>query len=170
MTPMRKLYEIDKSIEDILNAVIDPDTGEIVDTESLDALLLEREQKIESVALYYKDVAAEMGAVGDEIIRLEDRLKRLKKTSEGLKIYLCKALNGQKFTTPKCEVNFRKSEAVEVDDAFVEWASDVNNLALHFLKRKITDTPDKTAIKKYLKDGGTLEHCRIVENNNITIK
>lgn len=167
---MRKLYEIDQSIEDVLNALTDPETGEIIETESLDALLLEREQKIESVVLYYKDVMAEIGAVGNEIVVLEQRLKRLKKTSEGLKTYIGKALEGQKFTTSKCDVSFRKSEAVEVDDEFVEWASDAENFALHFLKRKITDTPDKTAIKKYLKDGGTLEHCRIVENNNITIK
>ena len=167
---MRKLYEIDQSIEDVLNSLTDPETGEIIETESLDALLLEREQKIESVVLYYKDVAAEIGAVGNEIVVLEERLKRLKKTSEGLKTYISKALEGQKFSTAKCDVSFRKSEAVEVDDEFVEWASDVDNFALHFIKRKITDTPDKAAIKQYLKDGGTLEHCHLVEKQNLTIK
>ena len=167
---MRKLYEIDKSIEDILNATTDPDTGELVDLESLDALLLEREQKIESVVLYYKDIAAEIGAVSNEITVLEQRLKRLKKTSEGLKTYIGKALEGQKFTTPKCDVSFRKSEVVEVDDDFIAWASDVENFALHYLKQTITETPDKQAIKKYLKEGGTLEHCRLVEKQNLTIK
>lgn len=58
---MRKLYEINKSIEDLLNAVTDPETGEVVDLDALDDLLMEREQKIESVALYEKDVNAEWG-------------------------------------------------------------------------------------------------------------
>ena len=39
---MRKLYEINKSIEDLLAAVTDPETGEIVDPDALDDLLMER--------------------------------------------------------------------------------------------------------------------------------
>ena len=167
---MRKLYEIDKSIEDVLNALTDPDTGELIETESLDALLLEREQKIESVILYRKDTFAELAAVDAEIAKLTERKKRLAKTCDGLDVYLANALGGQKFSTARCEATFRKSEVVDVDDEFCNWAADPENFALHFLKRKITDTPDKAAIKKYLKDGNTLEHCRLVEKQNISIK
>lgn len=167
---MRKLYEIKKDIEDLLNAVTDPDTGEVVDPDALDSLLLERDQKIENVALYAKDVNAEWVAVTHEIMTLQQRADRLKNTEEGLKRYLARELNGEKFSTPKCEVAFRKSESVEVDDEFIGWASDIENYALHYLKRKETVTADKTAIKQYLKSGGTLEHCRIVTKNNISIK
>lgn len=167
---MRKLYEINADIENLLNSVTDPETGEVVDTDCLDDLFMEREQKIENVALYCKDVDAEIVAISHEIMIQEQRVERLKKTYEGLKHYLAAALDGQKFSTAKCEVSFRKSEAVDIDDGFIEWASDINNLALHFLKHKETITPDKTQIKQFLKSGGTLEHCRIVENRNITIK
>lgn len=169
---MRKLYEINKSIEDLLNSVTDPDTGEVVDLDALDDLLMEREQKIENVALYAKDVNAELVAITHEIMILQQRADRLKNTEDGLKAYLTNALEGQKFSTPKCMISFRKSESAEPDDEFIEWASDINNCALHFLRIKETKsvTADKEAIKKYLKSGGTLEHCRIVTKNNISIK
>lgn len=169
---MRKLYEINKSIEDLLNAVTDPETGEIVDLDALDDLLMEREQKIENVALYAKDVNAEWVAIMNEIMILQKRAEKLKKTEDGLKTYLSTALNGEKFSTPKCMISFRKSESAEPDDEFIEWASDINNCALHFLRIKETKsvTADKEAIKKYLKSGGKLEHCRIVTKNNISIK
>lgn len=167
---MRKLYEINKSIEDLLNAVTDPNTGEVVDLDALDDLLMEREQKIENVALYAKDVNAEWVAVTHEIMILQQRADRLKNTEDGLKIYLSNALGGEKFKTSKCDIGFHKSEAVEVDDDFIAWASDIENFALHYLKRKETVTADKTAIKQYLKSGGTLEHCRLVTKNNISIK
>lgn len=169
---MRKLYEINKSIEDLLNAVTDPETGEIVDPDALDDLLMEREQKIENVALYAKDVNAEWVAITHEIMILQQRADRLKKTEDGLKAYLTNALEGQKFSTPKCMISFRKSESAEPDDEFIEWASDINNCALHFLRIKETKsvTADKEAIKKYIKSGGTLEHCRLVTKNNISIK
>lgn len=167
---MRKLYEIKKDIEDLLNAVTDPETGEVVDPDALDSLLLERDQKIENVALYAKDVDAEWVAVTHEIMILQQRADRLMNTKEGLKQYLARELNGEKFSTSKCDIGFRKSEVVEVDDDFIEWASNIDNLALHYLKRKETVSADKTAIKKYLKSGGTLEHCRLVTKNNISIK
>lgn len=170
MTIMRKLYEIKKDIEDLLNAVTDPDTGEVVDLDAIDSLLLERDQKIENVALYAKDVHAMWVAIMDEITTLQQRADRLKNTEDGLKIYLSNELQGEKFSTSKCDIGFRRSEAVEVDDDFIAWASNIDNLALHYLKRKETVTADKMAIKQYLKSGGTLQHCKLVTKNNITIK
>lgn len=167
---MRKLYEIDADIEDLMSKVIDPDTGEITDPEALEALLLERDQKIEGVILYRKDVFAELCSVENEIAALTARKKRLAKTCDGVDVYISKALNGEKFSTGKCDVSFRKSEVVDVDDDFCEWASDIENYALHFLRKKETVTADKEKIKKYLKEGGTLKHCKLVTKYNMTIK
>ena len=119
---MRKLYEINHDIETLINAVTDPDTGEVVDLDALEDLLLERDQKIENVILYRKDVISEMRAIGEEIDTLETRLSRLEKTAESLKGYIEKALDGENFKTARCEVTHRKSESVEVDPEFVRWA------------------------------------------------
>ena len=165
---MRKLYEINHDIENLINSVTDPETGEVVDLDALDDLLLEREQKLENVALYCKDIHAEWVAVSHEIMTLQQRAEKLENTEAGLKYYLSKALDGQKFSTPKCDVSFRKSESVQVDDEFVAWAKE--NFAIDFVTHKETDAPDRMKIKKFLKDGGTLEHCRIIEKQNIQVK
>ena len=44
---MRSLYEIDQEILDC----VDAESGEILDVEKLDALQMERERKLEGVAL-----------------------------------------------------------------------------------------------------------------------
>ena len=44
---MRALYEIDNEIL----ACVDLETGEVIDTERLDALQMEREKKVEAVAM-----------------------------------------------------------------------------------------------------------------------
>lgn len=50
-----KLYEINEAIL----GCIDQETGEVIDPEKLDALTMERETKLENVALWIKDLKAE---------------------------------------------------------------------------------------------------------------
>ena len=59
---MMKLYEIDAAIMEC----IDLETGEIVDADRLTALQMEREQKLENVALWIKDLDAEAKALKAE--------------------------------------------------------------------------------------------------------
>lgn len=167
---MRKLYEINQDIENLINAVTDPDTGEVVDLDALDDLLLEREQKIENVILYRKDVLAEAMCVGAELLELEKRHTRLMKTADGLEGYIAKALDGRNFKTPRCEVTHRMTDVVEVDPEFIKWAYEQKEDMSAFIKHTEIDNANKIAIKKYLKSGGTLEHCRLVKNDNLTIK
>lgn len=165
---MRRLYEIDADIEAAMTEMIDPETGEVVNTECLDELFAEREQKIECVALLAKDVNADMVAIQNEIDALGKRKAKLNKTYESLKRYLAWALEGNKFNTPKCEITLRKSEQVEVDPDFCKWA--IDHSAVYFVRTKESYEPNRVEIKKFLKQGGTLKHCRIVENKSITIK
>lgn len=166
---MRKLYEIDSDIDALISNSIDAETGEVlIDDEALGKLQMEREQKIESVVLYSKDIDAEIDAIEREMYVLKERLLRLKKTGKGLTDYIAKALNGQKFSTARCECSFRKSVSVEVDDLFCEWA-DMNDLS-EFINIEHTVTPNKTEIKKALKSGRELQHCQLVEKQNIHIK
>ena len=167
---MRKLYEINRSIEELLETVTDPETGEICDMDALDDLLLEKEQKIESVILYYKDVMAEADAIGDEMNVLNQRYERLRTTADGLKGYINNALCGEKFKTARCEVSYRKSVSVDVDDWFCDWAYLQNEDMSEYITHTESDKPNKAAIKQALKDGKQLEHCRLVEKQNISIK
>lgn len=161
------LYEIDKNIETLVNAV-DPETGEItVDNDALDALLMERDAKIENIACYIKNLVAEAKAIKEEETALSARRKTTEKKAERLKDYLTYALQGEKFQTAKCAVSFRKSSAVEVDDCFVEWAQTSGNKEL--LRYKEPEV-NKTAVKERLAGGEEFDFARLVQNTSISIK
>lgn len=157
---MRSLYEIDN---DILSCV-DEETGEIIDTDKLNALNIERDAKIEGVVCWIKDLKAEADALKAEKQALADRQKSAENKAENLKKWLAFALNGQKFSSPKAAVSFRKSQSVEV--------TDINALAMENDDLIIYQEPkpDKTAIKKAIKDGRTVNGAELVENVNVIIK
>ncbi|MBQ7727258.1 MAG: siphovirus Gp157 family protein, partial [Clostridia bacterium] len=92
-----KLYEIDQGIEEALNkVVVDEETGEVTvtqDLEALEALQMQRDQKIENVALFYKNADAEAKAIAEEIKKLQARKKVLDNKCEGAKNWIAFALN-----------------------------------------------------------------------------
>ena len=59
---MANLYEIDEQIMQC----IDEDTGEILDMEKLNHLQMQQEQKIESLALWYKNLLSDAAALKAE--------------------------------------------------------------------------------------------------------
>ena len=109
---MRALYEID---QDILNCV-DMETGEIIDSDALDALQMEREAKLEGVALWEKDLMAEAAAVKEEADKLMARKRALDNKIAALKSWLLIALNGEKLKTPRCNVYQMRSQRVNIED------------------------------------------------------
>lgn len=165
---MRKLYEINADIERCIMENTDPETGEFNAVDEIEALHMEWDAKIEGVALFAKDCRAEAKAIKDEIDTLRKRYDRLIRNADGAEGWVANALGGQRFSTSKVDCVFRKSEAVEVDDWFCEWA-DMNDLE-YFLTIKHTVTPNKAEIKKALKSGRELQHCQLVEKQNMTIK
>jgi len=155
---MASLYQIDQAILECLDA----ETGEIIDAEKLNALFMEKNQKIENVALWIKNLQADALAYKAEKDAFAARQKAAENKVESLKAYLVSALDGQKFSTAKCAVSFRKSEAVQVDD--------VNSIPAEWIRTKTTIEPDKTAIKAAIKAGQEITGCKLVENTNISIK
>lgn len=165
---MRKLYEINADIERAIMEGTNFETGEFEAPEILEMLCMERDQKFENVALFVKDSRAEAEAIKNEMATLKARMDKLNRNADGAERWLAENLAGQKFSTSKVECVFRRSEAVECDEAFCQYAYDIG--MYDFITRKETVTPNKTKIKAFLKNGGTLEHCQIVEKNNMTVK
>lgn len=162
---MASLYEIEQSILDC----IDTETGEIIDAEKLNELMIEKEVKIENVALWVKNLLSDADAFKAEKDAFAEREKAARNKAENLKQWLSMALDGQKFSTSKVQINFRNSESVEIEDEkkFVDWAWDNERDDLLTYK---DPTPNKTAIKQLLKSGKTLNGVSIVKNQNIQIK
>ena len=109
---MRALYDIDQEILDC----VDMETGEILDSEKLDALQMEREAKLEGVALWVKDLNAEAAAVKEEADKLTARKRALDNKIASLKQWLLMALDGQKLKTPRCNVYQTHSTRLAVAD------------------------------------------------------
>ena len=155
---MASLYEIDKSILEC----IDQETGELIDFERFESLQMERNQKIENVALWVKNLLSDALAYKAEKEAFAEREKAATKKAEQLKEWLAKVLDGQKFSTGKCAVSFRKSTKLEVLDEF--------SIPDDLMVKTVTVKPDANAIKTLMKDGMEVPGCRLVENLNTQIK
>ena len=151
-----RLYEIDQAITECF----DQETGELLDEEKLDALQMEREKKLEGVACYIKNLRADVEALKAEEKNLAQRRKTIEHKVEGLKNWLFFALDGQKFTTPKCVVSYRHSQAVDVPD--------LKKLDPEFIHYQ--QSADKTAIKKRIKEGFDVTGAELVDKLNLVIK
>ena len=155
---MASLYEIDRDII----ACCDLETGEIIDPERLEALVMEREQKIEGVALWIKNLQSDALAYKAEKEAFEKREKAALAKVDSLKKWLANILEGEKFSTARCAVSFRKSTKLEV--------SNPENLPKALMVETITTKPDANAIKALLKSGMDVPGCRLVENLNTQIR
>lgn len=162
---MANLYEIDQAILEC----IDAETGDILDADKLNELMIERDTKLENVALWVKNLTSDADAYKAERDAFAEREKAARNKAESLKRWLSDALGGDKFTTSKVAISFRKSKAVEIDDeqAFIDWARAHDRDDLLSYKEP---TVNKTAIKKELETVDTIGGARIVERANISIR
>lgn len=154
-----RLYDIDA---EILNCV-DQESGEVIDTDKLAALEMERDKKISDIACWIKDLNADAEAIKNEVKSLQERQHQAEKKAESLKAYLSIYLNGEKFKDSRVSISFRKSVSVELSDNL-----DINALPEEF--KKITVEANKKAIKEKLTAGEKIEGCNLNINNNIQIK
>lgn len=152
------LYEIDSAILEC----IDPETGEIVDFEKLEALQMEREEKIEKIALWYKNLMADAEAIKAEKTILGEREAAARRKAESLKKWLQTALNGSKMSTPKVVIGFRKSEAVEIENE-EEFIAAVQRAGRDDLLTFKEPTINKTALKAAIKAGESVNGAALVE-------
>lgn len=153
-----KLYEINEAIMNL----VDMETGEIADAEAFDALTMQRDEKLENITLYIKNLTAFAKDLGEQEKIFAERKKAVQKKAESLTDYLAYALDGQKFTTAKCEVSFRKSVKVEITDA--------NIIPKDFMRETVKIEPNKTAITAAIKAGQEVSGAQLIENLNINIK
>ena len=157
------IYEIDQAIMEC----VDLETGEIIDTEQLDKLQMERDTKLENVACWIKELKAEAEAIKAEKQILANRQKVAENKAESLKKYLAYALDGHKFSTAKCAVSFRNTESVEITPEGLEALTKEHDELLTYKAPE----PNKTAIKNAIKnDGLNVAGVQLVQNISTIIK
>lgn len=159
------LYEIDRALE----ALVDPDTGELLDYESFATLQMDREAKIENTALWIKNLTAEAKAIKEEMDILQKRRKAAENRAEGLKRYLSEALGGEKFQTARCSVSYRRSMALEVDDASAaaDWLDGNGHPECVTYS---SPTLDKRSVAELVKHGMEIPGVELVERQSMTVR
>ena len=158
------IYEIDAAIL----ALVD-ENGEITDLAALDALQMEREQKIENAILFVKNLKAEVEAFKNEESALAARRRQDERNIERLKGYLDYALAGEKFETPRCAISWRKSVSTKITDESLLMTYAIRNHRddlLIYAEPKIS----VSAVKDALKAGEDIQGAELVENLNPIIK
>ena len=162
---MASLYELNLKLA-TYEMEFDEETGEWLNENELDAIHMEREEKIENICLWVKNLRAEISAIKAEEKALADRRKAKEKKADNLEDYVALNLDGAKFETPRVKILWRKSESVEILDEL--------KIPDEFLDISTVRKPIKAEIKKYLKgiEGSdeTCEWARIDSKRNMSIK
>lgn len=159
-----KLYEIN---EEILKCV-DQETGEVIDFEKFAALNMERDMKLENVALWIKDLTAEAKAIREEEKALAERRRSAENKAESLKKWLLENV-GKGLKTPRCSVSVRNNPekpVFEDEDAFIRWAMKCDDDLLIYPEPQI----DRAEVRRALAAGWTHEGVRLERTQSVIIK
>lgn len=162
------IYSIDGSMA----ALVDPESGEILDYEEFTKLAATRCEKIEGAALHVKNLRARIDDIKAEEKALAARRKVIEGQVETLEGYLGAYLAGEKFESARCKISYFRSAPLEIADeaAFVRQMQETGETwALRYKPPEI----DKTAVKQRLAAGWRPADelgVKIVERQNIQIK
>lgn len=162
---IKKLYDLDKAREAIIDAFTDQETGDLIDKEAMHKYLdendAEYEKNVESVAISIKNHDDFIERIDKELKRLTAMKKTETNTVKSLKSGLADCLGGKKFKTEKFTISYRKSEAVEITDGA--------SVPDEFLVEQAPKI-DKIGLKKALKGGAVIDGVSLIERQNIQVK
>lgn len=157
---MATLYELTGQFLDIYNLELDEETK----LDTLDSIdwETEYETKVENYIKVMKNLEADVEARKNEIKRLMELNKADEKKKEYLKDTLSASMiltGHERVDTPLFKVSFRKSQAVEVDEAVLSEAYKV-----------ATWKADKKRLKEDLKNGLEIIGASLIERKNLSIR
>jgi hypothetical protein len=152
-----KLYEITELIKKSEELELTQD--------DLELLEIELKEKSDNIIKYVQNLEGNINIIDTEIKRLQQIKQQEKNKLDNLKEYIKYCLNKmnvKKIDSTLGKITIRKSESLEVID--------LEKIPGEFVTIKQTFNPDKTAIKKAIKEGKEIEGAKVVIKENITIK
>lgn len=166
---MNNLYEIDGRVNGLLLTKIDPNTGEIMDSDSafadMEAMELNRKEKQKNIILYFKNAEGEESIIDSEIKRLKELKVLVQRRQESAKKFLEESMKIAKETAldfVTCKAKFKKNPPSLV----VEDGANVSA----YQKVEMVTTLDKNAIKEDLNAGKVIKGCSLVSGERLEIK
>jgi len=165
-----QLYKIDDAIRQAIEMGTDPETGELLSTDEVEALLVEKQTKTENIACWIKNLRSDLTALKAERDSFNARIKQTQNKLDSLTNYLEFCLNGEKFESERCKISYRRSESVEIAENdlmnFIDWAEKTDDTLLRYKAPEV----DKTHLKELMKQGFDVPYAKLVEKQNIQIK
>lgn len=123
------------------------------------------DEKIDAYCQIIREYEAEITARKSEIERLRTANDRAEKAIDRMKSALdgfMTASEQSKAKTALFSVSYRSAKSVLITDE--------SRIPERFLTVKTTTAPNKTEIKRFISDGGTVDGAEIVESRSIQIK
>ncbi len=154
------IFQIDAMIAEFLTTHFNDD-GEATDKEQFEELQMARDQKVENIALYCKEMMAEAEAIKKEVKTLQMRQAQAERKRGRMKDLLDYYLNGEKFSTSKVSVSYRNSSSVVVDDP--------RRLPRQYVVRTIEAKVDRLAIKEAILYGIEVRGAHIETKRSIQV-
>lgn len=166
-----KVFDILKefrALEELMNE-IDLETGEFLNSEDdiqeyIVNLKLSKEDKLNNIQDLKIEFEAKIEAVKSKIEYLNNRKKSFERNINNLTNLQLMLLNNQKLETNEYSFSFRKSESISINDILFDSKDE------RFNRTTIKIEPDKTAIKKALKDGMVIDGAIIETKMNLQVK
>lgn len=140
---------------------IDEETGEVLNADELDNLQMARDEKIEGICLWIKNLKADAAAYKAEKDSFAKKQKAAENKAEALRNYIQYILAGEKFKTNRVAISYRKSDQIECPDIAA-----VDDDYLRYKEPEL----DKAKIKEALKNGIEVKGCTLVERQNMQIR
>ena len=159
------LYSITGDLLTVIEGgmVVDMENGVILfDADNLEELEGEYLDKLEACGLYCKNEQADIDAIKEEEKRLADRRRIKENKVKRLKEYMLQSMevtDTKKLDTPKVYISTRKSQKVIIDNE--------SKIPRQFIK--VTESVNKTEIKKALKNGD-VDGAHMEESVNLTLR
>lgn len=157
-----RLYEIDESIQKLLDMQYENNLTDEEIQDTLNALLMDKHDKCVNVALAIKNLKKDIDKFKEEEDRLSKRRKSMDNQLSWLKEYLACSLNGEKLQDdPRVSVHWSKSKQVIIDDP--------SALPSAYLIPQ-DDKIDKVGIKEAIEKGANIEGAHIAEKEFVVVK
>lgn len=167
---MSSLYTIQSDLLDLIEgegyqSFVDEETGEFDEQgfqNAIQQLQISKDAKLENCALAIKNLNAEINDIENEINSFKERKDKKKRKIESIKKIIDFALQGEKFETSKVSLYYTKSSKVEIYDE--------NKVDEEYIKKTITTSFDKKAIREAIKKGVEVKGAEIITSSNLQIK
>ena len=164
---MTSLYLLTDALRHALDDAFDPDTGEALPIFEEHRALWG--SKARDVAAYVLNLESDAAQAKEAIVRIKKMQQAYENKAGHIRTYLAQNMAASGITELKAndgsfcaKLSIGRDESVDVFDEL--------QLPFDYMTEKTTRAPDKTLIKKALKDGYDVPGARLVKSDRLTIK